>query len=220
MDNSSTAGAGASILFFLFQFVFILGGYALGAWLMSTVFAKMGIEKWKAWVPFYNIYLFLQAGGFSGWLLFIAFVPFFGGIALAVILTIAAHRIGKDFGKDGIWTVLYFFLSPVWCGILGLGSAQYRGNNGMGGHSGGYNNNPYAPTNGGGYTVPRSTGGYGPTPTPYAPSVTPQPTTEQPNYGTQSSYQNPAQAGFGTSSTPFPPLPPRLGKDEDNKDKL
>jgi hypothetical protein len=218
MDNSSTAGAGASILFLLFQFIFMVGFYALAAWLMSTVFAKMGIEKWKAWVPVYNTYLFFQAGGFNGFLLFLAFIPFFGGIAVAVIATIAAYRIGKDFGKDGSWAVLYFFLPPVWFGILGLGSAQYHGNNGIGGTStGGYNNN--SPYNGGGYVAPSSTGGYGPTQTSQAPTVAPQTPTEQPNYGTQSSYQNPAQAGFGTSSTPFPPLPPRLGKDENDANK-
>lgn len=118
-------GLSAGII--LFAVVFGLIMYAVVAYLLGKVFEKMNIEPWKAWVPIYNSWTFLEAGGFAGALALLTFVPFVGGIAVLVLMAMAAARISEGFGKESAWGILYFFLAPVWCGIIGLGSAQWMG---------------------------------------------------------------------------------------------
>lgn len=99
---------------------------------MARMFAKMGETPWKAWVPFYNLFLFLEWGGFKGWWLLVGLagiIPFIGGtlagLALTVLTAIAAYNIAKGFSKDGAWVVLYIFLPLIWLGILGFNSSKY-----------------------------------------------------------------------------------------------
>lgn len=116
---------------FAFGFIFGLVFYVINAWFMGKVFNKLGIKAWRAWVPIYGQWVFLEAGGFKGYLILIGlltgipFLGFFASIAVAVILTMAAYRIGTGFHKGAGWTVLYFFLPIVWYGILGLNKEQY-----------------------------------------------------------------------------------------------
>ena len=57
--------------------------YVLTAILMSRLFAKAGIAKWKAWVPVLNLWKMLQIGGQHGaWSLF------------PVLITLAATTLG------------------------------------------------------------------------------------------------------------------------------
>jgi hypothetical protein len=121
--------AGVSVLFgvayFFFIMIFALGGYALTAWFLSGIFRKAGIERWKAWVPFYNWWVFLELGGQPGWLAILAVVPI-GNIVAVVFMCIAAYHVGLAFAKDGAWVVLYIFLPLVWLGILGLDSSRWE----------------------------------------------------------------------------------------------
>ena len=72
------------------------------------IFKKAGLPGWKAWVPFYNNWLFLELGGYNGALIFLAFIPFFGGIALLVATCLAAKEISKKLDKSDI-----FILFPL-----------------------------------------------------------------------------------------------------------
>lgn len=130
----STGGTNAAALATIMSLYLLIavGSYVISSWFLAGVFKKMGEEQWKAWVPFYNYWVFLEWGGFKGaWLLIIlaSFIPFIGGlagIALTVLLAIAAYNIGKGFNKDGVWVVLYIFLSIVWTGILAFDSSRYE----------------------------------------------------------------------------------------------
>lgn len=121
--------AGAGFLAFNFAFTVIV--YVLNAWFLSKVFNKMGIKGWRAWVPLYGQWVFLRAGGFQGYWIFLAFlsvipiVNFFAWIALLVIQTMAAYRINSGFHRSALWTVLYFFFSIIWAGILAFNSDYY-----------------------------------------------------------------------------------------------
>ncbi len=127
------AGFGFSIGFIIFGVIFGLLIYALYAWFLMKVFDKMNIEGWKAWVPIYNSWVFLEAGGYPGWIALLTFasiIPFvgwLGSIAVTVFLVMAAYRISIGFGKSGAWAVLFFFLQLVWTGILAFDSSKWRG---------------------------------------------------------------------------------------------
>lgn len=112
--------------FWVAYFVFCVLAYAFGSWAFSTVFAKMGVEKWKAWVPIYNSVILMKKGDQNPLWLLLMFVPF-ASIVTVVFLVMAVHKINEDFGKDVGYTVLYVFLPFVWCLLLGLGSAKYKG---------------------------------------------------------------------------------------------
>lgn len=119
------AAAGFGAIGRLLWLVLVLGAYALSSWLMSKVFTKMGIEAWKAWVPVYNSWTFVEAAGFPGWWVLVGFIPGVN-IALVVLLAIAAYRVGLGFGKSGVWVLLYIFLPIVWFAIVGFDSSRWN----------------------------------------------------------------------------------------------
>lgn len=93
--------------------------YVVAAIFLSMVYKKAGVERWKAWVPVYNQWVFLELGGQKGWLALLsllAFIPFIGLVAIvpAIFAIIAAHKIGRSFGKDDVFVILYVFLPLVW----------------------------------------------------------------------------------------------------------
>ena len=105
--------------------VLLAGVYALFAWLLSRVFRKAGIPEWKAWVPVYNYWVFLELGGQQGWIAILTVIPV-AGIVATVFLCIAAYNIGLAFSKDGAWVVLYIFLPWLWLAIVGLDSSRWE----------------------------------------------------------------------------------------------
>ena len=98
--------------------------YVWTALALARVFSKLGIDEWKAWVPFYNMAVVLGLGGMSGWLLLLLLIPVFGAIFVYVATVTAAHRIGGMFGVGTGMTVLAALLFPVWASVLGFGSAR------------------------------------------------------------------------------------------------
>lgn len=86
---------------------------------LMAFFRKIGVPGWKAWVPIYNVWTFLEAGGQKGyWALFsligLSIVP-------AIFMIMAAIDFQRAFRKDTMWTVLFILATPVWCGMLGWG---------------------------------------------------------------------------------------------------
>lgn len=99
--------------------------YVLIAIPLSALFRKTGVEPWKAWVPVYSTYTWLQLGGQSGHWAWLSFVPY-GSIVTSVFLYLGMYRTGKAFGKEGGFLVLGILLPWVWLFILGFGRDQYR----------------------------------------------------------------------------------------------
>lgn len=120
--------------------------YVINSFLMAKVFTKLNEPAWKAWVPVYNYWIFLEYGGFKGaWSLLSiagiivlpfmlvpvvgAMLPFltqFVSLALTVLTVIASVNVGKGFGKEPVWCLLFLFLSPVWFGIIGFDRSTYN----------------------------------------------------------------------------------------------
>ena len=114
MSIDSSALIGIMLGFLVFSLVF----YIIIAIFLSKIFKKLGTEpSWAAWVPVFNMWKFLEAGGQQGWWMF---VP----VAGVIFQVIAAHNIGLKFGKSSGWVALYIFLAPIWLILLGLDKNQ------------------------------------------------------------------------------------------------
>ncbi|MDR1185465.1 MAG: DUF5684 domain-containing protein [Coriobacteriales bacterium] len=205
-SDSMWVGLALGILLFVLAFGIIV--YCISAFFMMKLFRKANVEAWKAWVPFVNNWTFLKLGGYPGWIIlfafagFIPFIGWLGSIAVVVFCCMAAHQIGLKLHKDGVWVVLFIFVSIVWMGICGLDRSTWDDRLGRPSlipgtpSSGGY---AYA-TAGTAYQQPGSyqqPGGYQ-QPGAYPPQNTPN---QQPG-----SYQQPGNPPSG--GNPNPPYPP------------
>ena len=199
-NNDYSAVFGLSIGFVIFAIVVSLLLWAVSCFAMMKVFEKMNIEGWKAWVPLYSTWVFLEAGGFPGFYMLAVFVPFIGQLALTVLMVIAAYRIGIGFSKSGAWAALYFFLPIVWMLILAFDGSRWRGlpDGALAqGTAAGANQGvtPYSSTPGAPAPQPQyAQGGYG------QPQYGQQPYGQQPpaGYGQQGQqYGQPGQPGQG-----------------------
>lgn len=109
VSPAETTGILAVLLAYMGMIMMIsLGVYILTSIAKMKIFEKAGLPGWKAWVPIYREWKFLELGGYSGALIFLAFVPFFGGIALSVAMCLAANEISKKLDKSDI-----FILFPL-----------------------------------------------------------------------------------------------------------
>jgi len=136
-NDPSTLGASESMQagFFVALGLITILSYVVGAIFMGMMFKKAGIPAWKAWVPIYNAWTFLEMGGQKGWislLLLLSWIPLLGlvpAIVAAVYMCIAAYRIGLNFGKEGWFVVIYIFFGLVWLIWLAVDkTAVWNGN--------------------------------------------------------------------------------------------
>lgn len=87
-----------------------------------VVFTKAGQAGWKALIPFYNIYVFLQIVNRPGWWLLLCFIPFVN-LIIAIVITL---DLGKAFGKNGTWSIiLLFFFQLIGMSILAFSKVKY-----------------------------------------------------------------------------------------------
>lgn len=100
--------------------------YALSAWALGKVFAKAGVDSWKAWVPIYNLVAIFKLGGYSPLLILLMFVPLVNIVAV-VFMILAVHRINEGFGLGVGMTVIYFFLPFVWSLMIGYSNVRWSG---------------------------------------------------------------------------------------------
>ncbi len=105
---------------FLLGFIWIvllvgLAFYVYFALVLTSLAKKTNTPKgWLAWVPIANIYLVTQVAGISGlWTLaiFLAIVPFVGGIAIAGLNIWWWWKIAERVGRPGWWALL--MLVPI-----------------------------------------------------------------------------------------------------------
>jgi len=88
-------------------------------------FCKGGSGGWKALIPLYNIYLYLEIAGYNGWLVLLTFVPYVGSFVVAILMAIG---LAKNFGKSVLFAVFGLLIfSLVGYLILAFGSDKYLG---------------------------------------------------------------------------------------------
>lgn len=125
---------GMSIVFFLFfALIAAIIGYVISSLLYMLIFKKAGIDTKKAWIPFYNKWIFFELGGQEGWKSLLAFVPCVGVIISFVFEIIVVVEISKKLGKSPYFAILYpsgiltfGIASLVWFLILGLDSSRWN----------------------------------------------------------------------------------------------
>lgn len=109
----------ASPFISLFQFIIAIYFIVVG-WM---IFEKAGQAGWKVLIPFYNTYILLKIVGKPGWWLILFFLP----IINIIIAIIVAIKLGKVFGKDGLWSFFLILLLPfIGLSILAFSKAKYK----------------------------------------------------------------------------------------------
>ena len=133
VSPAETAGILGFVLAYLgFIILLSIGIYVLTSIATMKLFKKAGLPGWKAWVPFYNNWLFLELGGYNGALIFLAFIPFFGGIALLVATCLAANEISKKLDKSDIFILFPLgvitggITTIIWYCIAGFGKSTWN----------------------------------------------------------------------------------------------
>ena len=107
--------------------------YVIFSYFLGKIFKKAGEEPWKAWVPIYNQWVFLELGGQQGWLALltllgiIPFIGWIGSVVSFVFACIAAYHIGRKFQKEDWFVILYILVSPVWIIWLAVDSSTWKG---------------------------------------------------------------------------------------------
>lgn len=214
--------AGDLVLLTLLSLIPAVIVYVWTALALSRVFAKIGIDGWKAWVPVYNAVVFLGLGGLSGWLLLLYLIPVFGPIFVYVAVVTAAHRVGTSFGYGAGMTVLAALLFPVWASILGFGGAEPRAGRdayayGAGDDTGeafralspdfgrqGFGEQPFEARR----DVPAPSAWIPPAPAPFAANVAPAPSTSPPPaYDPAPVESAPAGSPWAQDEPALPPAP-------------
>ena len=133
VSPAETAGFLAFIAAYIgFILIISIGIYVLTSIATMKLFKKAGLPGWKAWVPFYSNWLFLELGGYNGALIFLAFIPLFGGIALLVATCLAANEISKKLDKSDIFILFPLgvitggITTIIWYCIAGFGKSTWN----------------------------------------------------------------------------------------------
>lgn len=108
----------------LITLVLVVAYYVVMSLALSRFFAKVGVEPWIAWVPFYSTWKWLEVGGQAGWFSLLSLIPY-GGIVTSVFLYIGMYRSGIAFRKESGWVVLGIFLPFVWAFLLSRPQETY-----------------------------------------------------------------------------------------------
>jgi len=113
MENSIAQGAvlGGLIAFIMAFMVFFLMlslvVYVYLALSWMAIGKKMKYKHpWFSWIPFLNIAMFLQLGNFHWAWVFLILIPFFGWVALSILMIVSMWRIFKHFKYPGELSLL------------------------------------------------------------------------------------------------------------------
>jgi len=110
----------AAIIFVLVLVLLAIYLYFAFAW--YTIAKKRGHKKpWLAWIPFANIAMWLQLGGFHWAWVFLLIIPIAGWIAVGVLFIISNWRVFEKLKYPG-WLALSPLLGVIW---NGLGTLSY-----------------------------------------------------------------------------------------------
>lgn len=127
-NGVTSSGSEAAMMsgFYIALGIALVVSYVIYALFLSMIFKKAGEQAWKAWVPVYNQWVFLELGGQKGWLALLSLlgaIPLLGiipALVAYVYSAIAAYKIGLNLGKEGVFVLLYIFLPLVWVIWLGV----------------------------------------------------------------------------------------------------
>ena len=94
---------------------------------LAKIFKKAGKPGWAVIVPFYNLYVLFEIAWGKGILFLLMLIPFVDFIVMIILYV----KLAKAFGKSGGFAAGLILLCPIFLCILGFGSAQYIGPDGV-----------------------------------------------------------------------------------------
>ena len=110
----------------------ITAGAGVVAWLVTSIalsmfFNRVGVDTWKAWIPFYNLYMWLRVGGQNGHWIWLALIPY-ASVVPSIFIYIGMWRTQFAFarGRDVGLLILGIFFPFVWLFIIANSKAEYR----------------------------------------------------------------------------------------------
>ncbi|MEM4326019.1 MAG: hypothetical protein QXU40_01840 [Candidatus Pacearchaeota archaeon] len=111
---------GISVLGLLMLLSIFLGFYLYFSLSWQEIAKKIGYKKsWLAWIPFANISMWFQMGGFHWAFIFLIFIPILGWIALDVLFVISNWRVFEKLGYEGWLSLFYLFnIINFFAGVL------------------------------------------------------------------------------------------------------
>ena len=110
--------------------VLAIGIYVATSIASMKIFQKAGLPGWKAWVPFYNNWIFLQLGGYNGALSLLGLIPG-GAIVLFILMCFSANEISKKLGKSDVFilfplgVVSFGITTLIWLFMAGFGKSEW-----------------------------------------------------------------------------------------------
>lgn len=119
----------AFVLHFIFYFILFL---LFLAWCFSLgdVFEKIGVERWKSYIPFYNVYIVIKAAGLSDYYVLGCLLPLLdslGCIAFYAFIIYISVKLAVKFGKRKNFLVKTMILPPFYMYQLGKDNSEYNG---------------------------------------------------------------------------------------------
>jgi hypothetical protein len=94
--------------------------YVLVAIALWMVFSKAGYPGILALIPIVNVFILVKIAGYSAWMTLLYLIP----IVNIVFSIIVAIRVGRGFGKGGVWSFFLLWLIPfIGYFIIGFGSS-------------------------------------------------------------------------------------------------
>ncbi len=94
---------------------------------LAKVFKKAGRPGWAVIVPIYNLYVLFDIAWGKGIMFLLMLIP----VVNFVIMIMLYIKLAKAFGKSGGFAAGLIFLNLIFTCILGFGSAQYIGPDGV-----------------------------------------------------------------------------------------
>ena len=94
---------------------------------LAKVFKKAGRPGWAVIVPIYNLYVLFDIAWGKGIMFLLMLIP----VVNFVIMIMLYVKLAKAFGKSGGFAAGLIFLNLIFVCILGFGSAQYIGPDGV-----------------------------------------------------------------------------------------
>ena len=94
---------------------------------LAKVFKKAGRPGWAVIVPIYNLYVLFDIAWGKGIMFLLMLIP----VVNFVIMIMLYVKLAKAFGKSGGFAAGLIFLNLIFTCILGFGSAQYIGPDGV-----------------------------------------------------------------------------------------
>lgn len=117
----------AIAIFFGFMGIFIFAfviSYVISAFLLSRIFKKAGVKESIAWIPFYNVWKFLELGGQQGFWAVLYLIPIVNIVSM-VFTYIAMYHVGLRLQKEGWFVLIGIFFPLVWLIWLGFDDSKW-----------------------------------------------------------------------------------------------